>query len=79
MLLSIPGKVYCQIILNRLRDVVDGELREEQAGFRPKRACAEQIFTLRRTIEKCHEFQVALAISFIDFSKAFDSIHRPAL
>ena len=78
-LLSIPGKVYCQLLLNRMRDVVDGELCEEQAGFRPKRSCAEQIFTLRRIIEKCQEFQVPLAISFIDFSKAFDSIHRPSL
>ena len=78
-LLSVPGKVYCQMILNRIRDFVDEKLREEQAGFRPKRSCAEQIFTLRRIIEKCQEFQVPLAISFIDFSKAFDSIHRPTL
>ena len=78
-LLSIPGKVYCQMILNRMRNVVDTQLREEQAGFRPKRSCAEQIFTLRRIIEKCQEYQVPLAVSFIDFSKAFDSIHRPSL
>ena len=78
-LLSIPGKVYCQMILNRLRDVVDSKLREEQAGFRPKRSCAEQIFILRRIIEKCNEYQVPIAISYIDFSKAFDSIHRPSL
>ena len=78
-LLSIPGKVYCQVILNRLRDTVDSQLREEQAGFRPKRSCAEQIFTLRQIIEKCGEHQVPLAVSFIDFSKAFDSVHRPSL
>ncbi|KAI8499222.1 hypothetical protein Bbelb_229860 [Branchiostoma belcheri] len=78
-LLSIPGKVYCHAILNRIRDAVDEELREQQAGFRPKRSCAEQIFTLRRIIEKCNEFQSTLAISFIDFTKAFDSIHRPSL
>ena len=76
---SIPGKIYCQVILNRMRDAVDKELREQQAGFRPKRCCAEQIFTLRRIIEKCNEFQTPLAIRFIDFTKAFDSIHRPSL
>ena len=60
--------------------LVDNGLREEQAGFRPKRSSrAEQIFTLRRIIEKSQEFQVPLAVSFIDFSKAFDSIHRPSL
>ena len=78
-LLSIPGKVYCQVILNRMRDAVDKEMRERQTGFRPKRSCAEQVFTLRRIIEKCNEFKTPLAISFIDFTKAFDSIHRPSL
>ena len=77
--MSIPGKVYSQAILNWIRDVVDTQLREEQAGFRPKRSCAEQIFTLRQIIEKCNEFQCPLALSFIDFSKAFDSLHRPSL
>ena len=51
-LLSIPGKVYCQMILNRMRDMVDGELQEELADFRPKCSCAEQIFTLKRIVEK---------------------------
>ena len=78
-LLSIPGKLYCQMILNRLRDAVDGELREQQAGSRPKRSCAEQMFTLWRIIEKCQEFQVPLANSFTNFNIAFDSIHRPTL
>ena len=78
-LLSIPGKVYCQMILNRIRDMLDGELHEEQAGFRPKRSCAEQIFTLQRIIEKYQEYQLPLAISFMDFTKAFDSIHRPSM
>ena len=42
-LLSILGKVYCQMILNHMHDVVDAELHEEQVGFRPKWSCAEQI------------------------------------
>ena len=32
--------------------------------------------TLHCIIEKCYEFQVPLAISFINFSEAFDSIQR---
>ena len=45
-LLSIPGKAHCQVILNCMRDAVDKELWEQQAGFRPERSCTEQIFTL---------------------------------
>ena len=33
-LLSIPTKILAKIIINRLSNVVDSRLREEQAGFR---------------------------------------------
>ena len=33
-LLSIPGKAFCSVLLNQLREHVDSRLREEQAGFR---------------------------------------------
>ena len=36
-LLSVPGKVFCSIILGRIRKAIDEKLREEQAGFRPGR------------------------------------------
>ena len=78
-LLSIPGKVFCSVLLNRLREHVDSSLREEQAGFRKGRSCSEQIFTLRTIIEQSLEHQTPLIINFIDFKKAFDSIHRESL
>ena len=77
MLLSVPGKVYCQIILNQMHKAVDGQLQEEQAGFRPKQSCAERIFTLRYITERWQEYQAPLVICFINFSKTFDSIHIP--
>lgn len=43
--LSVPGKVLCSILLRRLRQAVDEQLREEQ-GFRRGRSCMEQIFVL---------------------------------
>uniref|UniRef100_A0AAV2JEM2 Ig-like domain-containing protein n=1 Tax=Knipowitschia caucasica TaxID=637954 RepID=A0AAV2JEM2_KNICA len=33
-LLSIPGKVFNRILLNRMKDSVDPHLRDQQAGFR---------------------------------------------
>ena len=33
MLLSIPGKVFNRVILNRMKDAVDMHLRDQQAGF----------------------------------------------
>jgi len=65
--------------LNRLQDAVDCTLRDEQAGYRKGRSCTEQIFTLRNIIEQSLEHQQDLIINFIDFRKAFDSVHRPSL
>ena len=75
-LLSVPGMVFCLIILNRLREAVDETLCEEQAGLCRGRSCTEQIFTLRQKFEHCVEFQQPLSINFINFKKAFDSVHR---
>jgi hypothetical protein len=32
-LLSVPGKVFSRILLNRMKDIVDSHLRDQQAGF----------------------------------------------
>ena len=75
-LLSVPGKVFCTVLLNRLKGALDSRLREEQAGFRPGRSCSEQILTLRNIIEQSMEFNKKVCINFVDFKKAFDSVHR---
>ena len=78
-LLSIPGKILCSVMLQRLQDMIDDRLREEQSGFRKGRSCCEQMFTLRNIIEQCVEFQKPLHINFIDFKTAFDSIHPESI
>ena len=78
-LLSVPSKVFTRILLNRLKEACDNHLREEQAGFRKGRSCAEQIATLRIIIEQSIEWQSPLYITFVDFEKAFDSISREAI
>jgi len=79
ILLSTPGKVFSRVLLNRLQDVADCTLRDEQVGFRKGRSCTEQIFTLRNIIEQSLEHQQDLVINFIDFKKTFDTVHRPSL
>jgi len=65
--------------LNRLKDEVDTLLHEEQAGFCRGRSCSEQLLTLRNIIEQCYNWNKPLCINFVDFKKAFDSIHRELL
>jgi len=79
-LLSVPGKVLATVILNRLKAALEKDLRAEQAGFRQGRSCCDQIFTLRQIIEKVSATDnISLLVNFIDFKKAFDSIHRPSV
>ena len=58
---------------------MDQQLRQEQEGFRKGRGCIEEIFTLGNIIEQCTEWQGQLYINYVDFEKAFDSIHRECL
>ena len=73
---SVGSKVLCQIILNRIQSKVEKVLRDEQHGFRQNRSCCDLIFSLRVLLDESNEWQVQLLIVFIDFLKAFDSIHR---
>ena len=74
MLLSVPGKVLNRVILDRVKDAVDPQLRDQQAGFRRNRSCADQIASLRIIIEQSLEWNSPLYINFIDYEKAFDSV-----
>ncbi|RUS79972.1 hypothetical protein EGW08_012273 [Elysia chlorotica] len=78
-LLSIRSKILSKIIIQMISEAVDQQLRNEQAGFRKGRGGCDQIFTLRNIIEQCTEWQRQLYINFVDFEKAFDSIHRDSL
>ena len=78
-LLSVPAKVMGRVIITRLHDAVDGMLREEQAGFRSGRSTTEHIFVLRNVIEQSLEWNASLYTCFVDYEKAFDSVHRETL
>ena len=78
-LLSIPGKIFNRILLERMKDSVDEILRDNQAGFRSNRSCTDQIATLRIIVEQSLEWNSSLYINFVDYRKAFDSIHRDTL
>ena len=75
-LTCITAKVFNRMILNRIRPAIDPHLRENQNGFRERRTTVAQILALRRMIEEVKRDNLAAVLCFIDFKKAFDSIHR---
>ncbi|VDP78327.1 unnamed protein product [Schistosoma curassoni] len=79
ILLSVPGKVFNRVLLNRMKDAVDAQLRNQQAGFRKDRSCTDQLATLRIIVEQSVEWNSSLHINFIDYEKAFDSVDRRTL
>ncbi|KAJ4943537.1 hypothetical protein JOQ06_006037 [Pogonophryne albipinna] len=78
-LTCITAKVYNRMILNRIRHAIDPHLRENQNGFREGRTTAAQILALRRMIEEVKKDNLTAVLCFIDFKKAFDSIHRSTM
>jgi hypothetical protein len=78
-LLSVPGKVLANILLERIRQPVMKVLRQNQAGFLPGKSCSDQIHNLRCILQQANEFNSPIACCFVDYEKAFDSPHRPTL
>ncbi len=49
--MSIPGKVYGKVIIERVQRFTEEKISEEQGGFRKGR-CVDQIFSFRMVVEK---------------------------
>jgi hypothetical protein len=78
-LISLVMKLYNRMIMNRLRPALDPLLRIFQNGFRKKRTTVGQIVALRRLLEGAQGNNLSCVLTFIDFRKAFDTIHRGKL
>ena len=75
-LTSIAAKIFNRLILNRIRPHIEPLLRPNQNGFRAERSTTSHILALRRLIEGIKDKNLECVITFIDFKKAFDSVHR---
>ena len=73
---SMVAKLVNKITLNRLQPKIDKHFRPNQNGFRPGRSTISHIVALRRLIEGVKTQNKKAIILYVDFRKAFDSIHR---
>ena len=80
-ILSCFGKLFTAILNNRLNEFLSFHniLEENQAGFRSGYSTTDHIFTLHALTEILKNRKTKLFCSFIDFSKAFDSVWRIGL
>ena len=75
-LTSIAAKIYNALLRNSIEPKIDNILRKNQNGFRRNRSTTTQILTIRRILEGVQAKNLQATILFVDFIKAFDSIHR---
>jgi hypothetical protein len=81
-LLSIVSKCYTSILNSRLYQWLEdnSKISEEQAGFRRGYSTVDQIFNLYAVAQKCLSKKgQKLYVAFVDFKKAFDSVHHGKL
>ena len=51
-MISLVGKIYADILVDRARSVTGVLIGNEQGGFRVGKGCVEQIFTIIQIDEK---------------------------
>ena len=69
-LISHASKVMLKILQARLRQYVNRELPDVQAGFRKGRGTRDQIANICWIIEKAIKFQENIYFCIIDYAKA---------
>ena len=75
-LTSIAAKIYNGLLHNCIEPKIEKILRKNQNGFWRNQSTTSQILTIRRILESVRAKNLKATISFVNVSKAFDSIHR---
>ena len=66
-----------RIIYNRISPVIDPQLPQEQAGFRPGRSTLDQVAKLTSDIEQAFDGNLKGGAVFVDLTAAYDMAPRP--
>ena len=78
-LLTSLYKLYAIILFQKVRNRVKDFVSWTQAGFIRKRSCANNLWILRRVIERSIEFNVPVYCALVDYKGAFDALNRTSL
>ena len=73
---SSSAKLFNKVLLSRLKLIIDPQLSQYQGGFRAGRSTTEQVMALRCVIDACRVTNMTVSLVFVDFRKAFDTLHR---
>jgi len=72
-------KILLNIILGKIKPYIEKVMGNYQNGFRDGRSVVDNIFAFKIINEKLWENNQSVQYLFIDFQKAYGSIHRDTL
>ena len=77
-LIDCLAKNFTRLLSDRIQQFLDSKsiIGEEQAGFRPKHSCMDQVFALFNIINWYVTKVKKLFVTFVDYEKAFDRVNR---
>ena len=80
-LTPVPAKMFESIMNSRLQEISDLHqwVPENQAGFRKHRSAIEHLVELQQAGHTTFKHNKVLLTSFLDLSKAYDTVSRPLL
>ena len=78
-LISHASKVMLKILQARLKQYVNHELPDVQAGFRKGRGTRDEIANICWVMGKAREFLKNIYFCFFDYAKAFDCMDHKKL
>ena len=76
ILTSIVAKIYNALQRNLIEPEIENIFRKNKNGFRKNHSTTSQILIILRILEGVRLKNLEATILFVDFSKAFDSIHK---
>ena len=68
-MLSLPGKVFAWIIIDRVHHHLLEHQHPQQSGFTPKRSMIDRIVALRVLTEHRRDFRQGQLAAYLDLSK----------
>ena len=78
-LICSGAKLFNKFLLIRLKPIIDPQLSQCQSGFRAGRSTTEQVMALRCVIGTCRVTSMTASLVFVDFRKAFETLHRSSI
>lgn len=78
-LLSVALKLFERLLYNRISPEIEKIIPPEQASFRKKCSCADQVLSLTNFIESGYERELKTGVVYIDLTAAYDIVWKKGL